>query len=109
MSCSKCYRARTRSLSLINGKLSDHYARVWDYGHELMRSNPDNTIKIYVIINPNNTTTFQKIYIFFKSIREGLQRGFHKVVGLDGSFLKGMGELLIEICRDTNNQVYLVA
>ena len=40
VSWDKAYRARCRALSLIEGKLSDHYAKVWDYGQELMRSNP---------------------------------------------------------------------
>ncbi|CAI9299451.1 unnamed protein product [Lactuca saligna] len=40
VSWSKCYRAKCRAMSLIEGRLSDHYAKVWDYGGELLRSNP---------------------------------------------------------------------
>nr|KAJ0220798.1 hypothetical protein LSAT_V11C200086210 [Lactuca sativa] len=99
-------RARMRGFSLIDGKLSDHFARVWDCGHELMRSNPDNTIRIYINVNPCNITTFHRIHTCFKAIREGWKGGCHRVIGLDGSCLKGRckGELLIEIGRDANNQ-----
>ncbi|KAL4580314.1 hypothetical protein LXL04_016504 [Taraxacum kok-saghyz] len=37
MSWSKCYRARCKTLSFIEGELSDHYARVWGYRQELLR------------------------------------------------------------------------
>ncbi|KAL7613226.1 hypothetical protein Lser_V15G06140 [Lactuca serriola] len=107
----QCYRSRMRALSLIHGNLSDHYTRVWDYGHELLRSNPDITVRITVTVNPNNTTSFHRFYICFKSIREGWKRACHRVIGLDGSFLKGQckGELLTAIGRDANNQVYPIA
>lgn len=111
ISWAKCYRARMRALSLINGKLSDHYARVWDYGHELQRSNPGSTVRISVTLNPDQTTTFHRIYICFNAIREGWKKGCRRVIGLDGSFLKGQckGELLTAIGRDANNQVYPIA
>lgn len=111
ISWSKCYRSRMMTLSIIHGKLSDHYARVWDYGHELLRSNPDSTVRITVTVNPDNTTTFHRFYICFKAIREGWKRACRRVIGLDGSFLKGQckGELLTAIGRDANNQVYPIA
>ncbi|KAL4568588.1 hypothetical protein LXL04_024203 [Taraxacum kok-saghyz] len=52
----KCYRARMRALSLINGKLSDHYAIVWEYRQELLRANPGSIIRISVVQNPDGTT-----------------------------------------------------
>ncbi|CAI9295916.1 unnamed protein product [Lactuca saligna] len=72
-------RSRMRALSLIHGNLSDHYARVWDYGHELLRSNPDSIIRITVTVNPDNTTTFHRFYICFKAIREGWKRACRRV------------------------------
>ena len=61
--------------------------------------------------NQDNTTTFQRIYICFKAIKEGWKVGCRRVIGLDGSFLKGQckGELLTAIGRDANNQVYPIA
>ncbi|XP_023755101.1 uncharacterized protein LOC111903563 [Lactuca sativa] len=111
VSWSKCYRSRCRALSLIDGNLSDHYARVWDYGHELMRSNPGSIVRISVNINPDHTTTFHRIYVCFKAIKDGWKIGCRRVIGLDGCFLKGQckGELLTAIGRDANNQIYLIA
>ncbi|CAI9280097.1 unnamed protein product [Lactuca saligna] len=111
VSWSKCYRAKCRVISLIDGKLSDHYAKVWDYGHELMWSNPGSTIQISVTVNPDNTTTFHRMYTCFKAIKEGWKVGCRRVIGLDGSFLKGQceGELLTAIRMDANNHVYPIA
>ena len=112
VSWSKCYRAKCRALSLIDGRLSDHYAKVWDYGMELQRSNPRSTIKITVEESPDQTTSiFQRMYICFRGIKEGWKVGCRRVIGLDGSFLKGQckGELLTAIGRDANNHVYPIA
>nr|KAJ0192517.1 hypothetical protein LSAT_V11C800402560 [Lactuca sativa] len=70
--------------SLIEWNLSEHYAKVWDYG-----------IKIYVSQNQDNTTTFQRMYICFKEIKEG--------------WIICKGKLLTAIGRDGNNQVYSIA
>ncbi|CAI9296202.1 unnamed protein product [Lactuca saligna] len=103
--------ARCRAMSMIEGKLGDHYARVWDYGGELLRSNPDNTIKICVEDNNDGTTIFKRMYICFKSIKERWKMGCRRVVGIDGSFLKGQckGQLLTAIGRDPNNHVFPIA
>nr|KAJ0195375.1 hypothetical protein LSAT_V11C700387360 [Lactuca sativa] len=83
-------RARKWAKNLIEGKLTEHYARIWDYAHELLRSNPGSTCQVGVTTNP-----YGKNY-------------FHR---LDGCFLKGQvkGELLTTIGRDANNQVYPIA
>lgn len=36
VSTPQCQRARANALFLIEGKLSDHYAKVWDYGQEFL-------------------------------------------------------------------------
>nr|KAJ0189001.1 hypothetical protein LSAT_V11C800430000 [Lactuca sativa] len=96
---SKFYIRKCRAISLIDGKLSDHYAKVWDYGHELMRSNPGSTIQRFVTVNPDNTTTFHRIYTCFvttfltlfvvfwaiptlKQVKNRLKRAFIRKVGL---------------------------
>nr|KAJ0198910.1 hypothetical protein LSAT_V11C600331390 [Lactuca sativa] len=92
VSWSKDYRTRCRAMTIIDGKLTEHYARVWDYCHELLRS---------------NNILSQDVFVF----KEGWKIGCRRVIGLDGSFLKGTckGELLTTIGRDANNQVYPIA
>ncbi|CAI9271663.1 unnamed protein product [Lactuca saligna] len=111
VSWSKDYRTRCRAMTIIDGKLTEHYARVWDYCHELLRLNPGSTVQAGVTINPDQTTYFHRMYLCFKAIKEGWKIGCCRVIGLDGSFLKGTckGELLTAIGRDANNQVYQIA
>lgn len=111
VSIGQCRRAKKWAKELIEGKIVEHYGRIWDYAHELLRSNPGSTCKVGVIVNPDEKNFFQRFYICFKAMSEGWKRGCRKVIGLDGCFLKGQvkGELLTAIGRDSNNQVFPIA
>lgn len=104
-------RAKKWATELIEGKLTEHYARVWDYADELLRSNPGSTCKVSVTVNPDGKNYFHRFYIGFKALSDGWKLGCRRVIGLDGCFLKGQvkGELLTVIGRDANNQVYPIA
>lgn len=45
MSRIKAYRARKATLNFVEGSFKDQYLRLYDYTHELLRYNPNNTIK----------------------------------------------------------------
>ncbi|XP_023758661.1 uncharacterized protein LOC111907101 [Lactuca sativa] len=110
LSRGQCERARALAFTLIDGKLTDHYARIWDYGNEVLRSNPGSTVEIGVDVNPD-AKYFKRIYICLKALKERWLKGCHKVIDLDGCFLKGKvkGELIAAIGRDGNNQIYPIA
>nr|KAJ0216004.1 hypothetical protein LSAT_V11C300129720 [Lactuca sativa] len=82
-------RARKWAKNLIEGKLTEHYARIWDYAHELLRSNPGSTCQVGVTTNPNGNNYFHRFYICFKALSDSWKRGCRRVIGLDGCFLKG--------------------
>ena len=107
----QCYRAKKRAFEFLNGKLTEHYARIWDYAAEVKRSNPGSSAEVCVDVKEDGRHVFHRIYICFKAIKEGWRRGCRRVIGLDGCFLKGQckGELLTAIGRDGNNQVYPIA
>ncbi|CAI9297233.1 unnamed protein product [Lactuca saligna] len=104
-------RAKQWAKELIEGKLNEHYARIWDYAQELLRSNPVSTCKVGVTNNPDDNNYFKRFYICFKALSVCWKIGCRKVIGLDGCFLKGQvkGELLTAIGRDANNQVFPIA
>ncbi|XP_023753030.1 uncharacterized protein LOC111901412 [Lactuca sativa] len=91
--------------------IDDIRQRIWDYAHELLRSNPGSTCQIGVTTNPDGKNYFHWFYICFKALSDRWKKGCRKAIGLDGCFLKGQvkGELLIAIGRDANNQVYPIA
>ncbi|KAL4571792.1 hypothetical protein LXL04_018557 [Taraxacum kok-saghyz] len=111
VSTGQCYRAKKKAIEILSGKLSEHYARIWEYGGEIIRSNPGSTAKVVVDVKDNDTCVFQSFYVCFKAIKDGWVRGCRRIIGLDGCFLKGQckGELLTAIGRDGNNQVYPIA
>nr|KAJ0198923.1 hypothetical protein LSAT_V11C600306500 [Lactuca sativa] len=107
----QCHRARVRAREMIKGKLEDHYAKIWDYANEILRSNPGSTCKVGVSVNLDGVNYFERFYVCFKALKDGWNTGCRRVIGLDGCFLKGQikGEILIAIGRDANNHVYPIA
>ncbi|KAH7847990.1 hypothetical protein Vadar_032494 [Vaccinium darrowii] len=98
-------------------KKKEQYAALWDYCHELRRSNPGTTVKLQVIgynegeehdkqLNP----TFQRMYICFDACKKGFQY-CRPVIGVDGCHLKGLhgGILLSAVGRDPNEEYFPIA
>ncbi|KAJ9540199.1 hypothetical protein OSB04_026705 [Centaurea solstitialis] len=106
VSLGQCRRGKTRVIHQIEGSLAEHYGRVWDYGGEIIRSNPGSTIKI-IVEESDNGNYFKGFYVCFKALKDGCK----PVIELDGCFLKSIckGDLLTAIGRDANNQVYPIA
>nr|KAJ0218978.1 hypothetical protein LSAT_V11C300142140 [Lactuca sativa] len=107
----QCHRARTKAREMIEGKLEEHYAKVWDYAAEILRSNPGSTCKVGVDSNASGMNYFKRFYVCLKAFKDGWNRGCRRVLGLDGCFLKGQikGELLTAVGRDADNHVYPIA
>ncbi|XP_023738192.1 uncharacterized protein LOC111886191 [Lactuca sativa] len=107
----QCHRARTKAREMIEGKLEEHYANLWDYAAEILRSNPGSTCKVRVDSNASGMNYFKRFYVFLKAFKDGWNRGCKRVIGLDGCYLKGQikGELLTAIGRDADNHVYPIA
>ena len=110
VSLGQCHRGKGRAMHQIEGSLAEHYDRVWDYGGEIIRSNPGSTVKI-IVEECDNGNYFKGFYVCFKALKDGWKLGCRPVIGLDGCFLKSIckGELLTAIGRDANNQVYPIA
>lgn len=89
----------------------EHYARVRDYAHEILRSNPGYTVKLGVNVMPDETRYFSRFYVCYSGLREGWKAGCRKIVGLDGCYLRGpvTGQLLSAIGRNANNQIFPIA
>jgi len=82
---------------------------IYDYTHELLRTNPRSTVKVNVD-NIEGEVIFKRFYACLKACKDSFTccRPF---IGLDGCFLKGKygGELLIAIGRDGNEQILPLA
>jgi hypothetical protein len=112
----KAYRARKKAIDLVDESFKEQYKRLYDYGHEIIRSNPNSTLKIQVQPTEQDVEGIENGYVIrpllpsFKRIYvclEGCKQSFFRCrlfVGLDGFFLKGCygGMILASVGRDPN-------
>ncbi|XP_074370477.1 uncharacterized protein LOC141711723 [Apium graveolens] len=105
----KVLRLRKMALEGIAESLRQHYARVRDFGQEVLLSNPKNTVKISTTrLNPEDPVKFKRIYVCYYALKAGWKAGCRPVIGLDGCFLKTVCgcQLLSAVGRDGNNQMF---
>lgn len=90
----------------------ENYSRLWDYGSEVLRTNPGSSVYIKGEVSEENSNpTFQRMYLCFDALNKGFLNGCRKITGLDGCLLKGYEkrDLLIAIGRYGNNQMFPIA
>ncbi|XP_058776171.1 uncharacterized protein LOC131650482 [Vicia villosa] len=122
----KAYRARKATLDMVEGSFKEQYRRLYDYTHELLRSNPNSTIKINVQATDVNPTEFEqqpedyvirpllpsfhRLYMCLEACKKSFQV-CRPIIGIDGCFLKGIygGQILAAVGRDPNDQMLPIA
>ncbi|XP_056684368.1 uncharacterized protein [Spinacia oleracea] len=92
--------------NVILGEYKEQYSLLHRYAQEILRSNPENTVKFKL-----DNNVFERIYICFAAIKKGFLAGCRAFFGIDGCFLKGPygGQLLVAVGRDGNNQMFPIA
>jgi len=102
-------KAKALTAEHIDGSWKEQFKRIYDYAHEIIRSNPGSTAKVKVEEN-NGQPIFMRLYICLKACKDSIN-SCRPIIGLDGCFLKGKygGELLVAIGRDANDQIMPIA
>ena len=106
MSLTKVKRAKGHMFNKLQGDIEKEFALLWDYCAEIERSNEGSTTRLKVSRPlPESMPIFEGLYISIDCLKQGLLRGCRRVLGLDGSFLKGAvkGEVLAAVGRDGND------
>lgn len=111
---SKCVRAKVQILSVMEGNFIDEYGAVLGYADYLRSVNPNNTV---VVVSqrktrmPGSPRVFMRMYICLDVLKDGFKKGCRKVVGIDGTWLRGIckGVLLVAVAKDGNGQMYPIA
>ena len=108
---SKLFRSLKKARKMVEGNEAEQYALLWDYAHELLKTNPGSTTKMDTIAVSDTETQFQRIYVCLPACKRGFKAGCRPLIGLDGCFLKGYygGQLLSAVAQDANNHIYVVA
>ncbi|XP_058784823.1 uncharacterized protein LOC131659683 [Vicia villosa] len=122
----KDYRARKATLDMVEGSFKEQYRRLYDYTHELLRSNPNNTIKINVQATDVDPTeieqqpedhvirpllpSFHRLYMCLEACKKSYQV-CRPIIGTNGCFLKGNygGQIPVAVGRDPNDQMLSIA
>jgi len=107
----KMWRAMKEAKQLVEASERKQYAKVFDYVHELLRSNPGSTVKINIMPSLEGPPQFQRLYICLVGCKKGFVAGCRPFIGLDGCFLKSAfgGNLLFTVGVDANNHIVVIA
>ncbi|XP_017441103.1 uncharacterized protein LOC108346539 [Vigna angularis] len=103
------FRARAIAKDTVEGSFKEQFKRIYDYGHELMRTNQGSIVQIKVE-NTNGEVIFKRFYACLKACKDSFIC-CRPIIGLNGCFLKGKygGELLTAARRDGNEQILPIA
>lgn len=111
---SKCVRAKEIVLTELEGNFITEYGVVQGYANYLKSVNPNNTV---VVVSekktrmPDSPIVFQRMYVCLDVLKDGFKKGCRKVIGIDGTWLKGVckGVLLVVVAKDGNGQMFPIA
>jgi len=77
-------RGKQLPIKVVEGSFKDQYKRIYDYAHELIRSNPGSTMKVKVE-DVNDEKIFMRIYTCLKACKDNFV-SCRPIIGLDGFF-----------------------
>ncbi|XP_020970396.1 uncharacterized protein LOC110268504 [Arachis ipaensis] len=118
---SKASRVRQFALDELQGTYVEQYRRLYDYCHELLRTNPGSSVHLKVQRPPEFASErpvsgvdlrprFERIYVMLDACRRSFM-ACRPIIGLDGYFLKTPygGWLLTAMGWDPNDQILPIA
>ncbi|CAM8926726.1 unnamed protein product [Rhodiola kirilowii] len=102
----KCWRAKKRALTIIEGYVGEQYKLLKDYCAALKQFNSGSSV--YLTTNAGH---FQRIYICLDACKRGFLTGCRPIISLDACHLKGAynGQIHSAIGRDGNDNMFPIA
>lgn len=107
------YKCKQKTMNIIDGDWESQYNKLYNYATILLQRNPGSIIKLsHTLDDPPH---FKRFFCAFEGLTKGFLAGCRPWIGLDGTFLKkvgqnsGQGELLTAVGRDPNLEIYPIA
>lgn len=91
----------------VHESLKQHFSRVWDFGHDIMKINLNNILKITgTKVNDGDVNRFQNVYLLL-CIKEGMKSRLRASEWNVWLFLKTVcgGPLPSAVGKDDNNHM----
>ena len=105
---SKCKRARRMVLDAYSRTFTFEYSKLEAYAAELMKSNPNSTIKVELLHDElrEGKRVFKGMFICLDACKRGWKSRCRLIIGLNGCFMKMefKDELLVTIGRDPDEK-----
>ncbi|CAK8536462.1 unnamed protein product [Lathyrus sativus] len=97
-------------MELIQGAGREQFTHLRSYGEELLKSNPNSTVKIKCA-DSDGGPVFERIYVCLEACKAAFATTCRHLIGLDACFLKGDfgGQLIGVVGKDGNNKIYPIA
>ncbi|KAH0729679.1 hypothetical protein KY289_000867 [Solanum tuberosum] len=110
---SKLKRAKRMALEKLEDSFIDDYNKLEAYAQELKQSNPGSDVLINISKDAlaEGKRKFLRMYMCFDALKKGWKSGLRPLIGLDGTFLKGIckGMMLVALGKDSMNSFYPLA
>ncbi|KAL6146398.1 hypothetical protein ACLB2K_057077 [Fragaria x ananassa] len=106
VSYQQAYRTKKAALELLEASIREQYARLRNYGAELVRADPNTTVDIKCDFpHGDRLPVFKRMYVCLGALKIGFIIGCRPILGLDGCHLKSVygGQLLTAVGLDANN------
>jgi hypothetical protein len=103
---SKLARAKRLAMKQVMGDEVEQYKLLWDYGHELRRSNPGSSF--FLNLDGN---VFSRLYMSLDASKRGFLTACRPIICLDGCHIKTKygGQILTAVGIDPNECIFPIA
>ena len=96
ISRSTAHREKTIAYKNIEGSFREQYKMVYDYAHELLKSNLGSTVKVSVEDNEDKKI-FRRLYVCLKACKDSFV-SYRPIIGLDMFFKRKLWRGVVNSC-----------